>query len=130
MSGFAIFILFIGIGIKGSEVPGEFQARKSGSAMVNLDSWYDASVAMQNHFVDLGYDCLRQKMIFPKAVARFFRDEMGRKFPGTWLCSVFASKDEAIFESYGMTGLAAYVGSMYVRCANCECGRNFQRSNQ
>ena len=78
-----------------------------------------------DYYVQVGHECLRQKITSPKAMARFFRDEMGRRFPGTWVCSVFATEDDAIFESYGMTGLGAYVGSKFVMCANCECGRNF-----
>ena len=117
-----ILIFGIGITVEGSKVG---ESREGKRRLVNLDHWYDASIPMRDHFVKVGYDCLRQKKIFPKAIARFFRDEMGRKFRGSWLCSVFATPDEAIFESYGMTCLSGSVGSMYVRCANSECGRNF-----
>ena len=125
MCRLAIFILLIGTVIT-AHVSEDGEHRKGKSGQVDLVRWYGSSQFMMQHYVKVGHDYLRQKKKSPKAMARFFRDEMVKKFPGMWVCSVFENEDEAIFDSWGMAGLGAYVGHVgYVICGNCRNCGNF-----
>ena len=125
MCRIAIVFLLIGIvSFAHANVVDNEGVRQGKSGRVNLVQWYGTYDAMMDSFVEVGYECIQRKMTSSKAIADFFRDQMGRKYSGTWICSVLASKDDAVFSSYGMSGLGAYVDSKYVFCANCAEGRN------